>query len=901
MNAGERLFLLLLRLYPREFRTAYRDDLLAFFREDRGHLTHGAGPLRPIRFWIATLVDLVRSVWRARIGRAGVAAGSPAPRFTPGARLHTDVRYAWRALKASRGVTLSALAVLTLGIGASTTIFSVVDAVVLRGLPFDEPNRLLSVAEVDLTDGSPSTVAPQNYFEWLARQSAFETMGASANARFVLAEGDRAGETLRVVRITASLFDLLRVSPAIGRRFTERDEVTGAPNVALISDAFWRTRFHADPAAIGRPVVFETGTFTVIGVMPNGFTYPLGSPMVSRVDLWIPYVPGPNDRVRTPGRNYFLTVVGRLRPGATLEQASSQFLQIRDALAGEHPRWFADHGIVVRPLESSVIGPRTRAWMMLLLAAVGVVLVIACLNVANLLLARAAGRGREVALRSALGASRWDIARGLLVESLMLSLAGGACGVLFAFWGVDVLRSVLPENVPRLAEVSVDGRVLATAVTAAIGTGLLFGIVPALHASRPGVALALREGGRAQTSHNGERLRGALVVVEVALAVVLLAGSALFVASFLRVVRVDLGLDTDRVLMMSVVRGGSALLRAGGTQDDRVMRDQTMMLDARDRVRGVPGVQAVAVKAGGAPLSGSYMTVPVQLPDRTAPAFTGDDELMLHAVTPEYLDVLRLRFRRGRWFDARDARGAAPVIVLSDDAVRRYFGSADPLGRAILLDDTPYSVVGVVGNVRHTGPEVDVRAEGYIPYAQSNQGSATLVMRTTADEPFSLVPAVQAAVREVVPNARFLEPQTVDQQFARLVAQRKFNMAVLAIFGALALAIAAVGVYGLMAFLVAQRTREIGVRIALGAVPAGILRLVLRRASLLLLSGLLLGLTSAALLERLVRAFLYNAPPHDPRVYVAVACLLFGAGLVAALVPARRAARVDPLVALRAE
>lgn len=914
---GERAFRWLTRLYPRAFREQYADDLLAFFREDRQHPRYGTGPLRACRFWLATARDAARTALAQRTGRGGAFEATGRLRRAGGerragwtSRLAGDVRHAWRGLRATPGPTLSALAVLTLGIGAGTAIFSVVDAVALRGLPFPEADRLVAVQETWLPDdGSPMAAAWPNYADWQARQQVFDRMGASARAGRFTTTGDGPIQNLTALRVTSSLFDVLPVTPALGRRFLESDEQPGAPDVVIITDDLWRRRFGSDPDVIGRVMTFENGAREVVGVLPAGFVYPLGSVVVSAIDLWVPYVPTPRDVARDGGRTYSLTVVARLRGGVTVEQADQQMRRVRDGLADEHPHWFADVGIAVRAMQDSIVSERVRAWMLLLLAAVGGVLLVACLNVANLLLARALARGREVALRSALGASRGDLVRGLLVESLLLSLAGAAAGVLVAFWAVDLLRATLPEQLPRLSSIAVDVRVLGVTGAVAVLTGLVFGTLPAASFARGDVAGQLRLAGRTSTGERrGHRLRTGLVLAEVSVAVVLLAGAALFAASFARVAGIDLGLDTEGVVAFGVSprieHVPAPSLAIGERPDDaglaRLASSQAAIAHALDRVRAVPGVLAATAIGGGLPLSGSSMTMPLRVPGREAP-FTGDDEPFTHGATPDYLAVMGATLERGRWFTAEDVRGAPAVAVLSDVAAHRFF-DGDPIGRTFTFDgdDMPITVVGVIRGIRHGGPEAAVRPQVFVPYAQSDQPAADIVVRSAAGQA-ALVPQVQEAIRAAVPTALLYEPQTLARHFSRLTAQRRFNMVVLGLFGALALLIAAVGIYGLMAFLVAQRTREFGVRLALGAAPRGVLRLVLGRALWLVGLGLAIGLVLAVALERLVRAFLYEARPYDPAVYATVVVLLGLVGVAAALGPARRAARVDPIVALRAE
>jgi predicted permease len=640
----------------------------------------------------------------------------------------------------------------------------------------------------------------------------------------------------------------------------------------------------------------------IVGVMPEGFTYPIGSGLAGAVDIWMPVVPRPQDLVRDQGRTYNLSVVGRLRRGETLERADAQMRVIHASLATQYPDWFADRGILVRRLQDAVVGTRVRDWMLFLLGAVGFVLLIACLNVANLLLARATARAREVAVRSALGARRWDLSRALLVESLMLAMLGAIGGILLAFWAVTVLRATLPENLPRLAMVAVDFRVLGVTALASIATGVGFGMLPALHVGRADVAGTLRQSGRSHTSGSG-KLRTTLVGVEIASAVVLLTGAALFLASFIRVMRVDLGLDPRHVMAVSlapaIISSADLAPSAPSSARTEVVSAQTLTMAALERAKAVPGVTAISALTLGLPLSGNSLTASVVAPGRVEP-FTGEDELWLHGVGAGYLDVVRGRLLGGRWIADSDTSGSPPVVVLSEDAVRRYFGSREPIGQTIQIEGFARMVVGVVGNMRLAGPERPIQPEGYIPYLQTDQKNADLVFRTGPD-PAQVLPGLLAAIRAVVPKAAAGSAETIERHFGRIVAQRKFNMVVLVLFGVVAIVIAAVGIYGLMAHLVAQRTREIGVRIALGAAPARILEMVLRRATFLLSTGLAAGLLAAGALERFVRSFLFEAAPHDPRIYAAVAAALLVVGLAAAAGPARRAARVDPLVALRTD
>jgi predicted permease len=899
---GERVFGWLLLLYPREFRAQYGEDVLAFFRADRAHPKYGTGPMRPLHFWSATVRDLVRAAWRQRRRQRRERTARPHGIRMSLGRLSQDVRFAWRGLRASPGVTLAALTVLTLGIGAGTAIFSVVDAVVLRGLPFEQSSRLVRVSETDLETGRPSTVAPQNYADWLAMQDVFESIGAIAGAGTFVTR-DEPVEPLIALRATASLFDVLRVRPARGRALLPSDERPDAPPVAVISDALWRRRYHSDPSVLGRLLASRTGVVRIVGIMPPGFTYPVSvTASRSSVDLWVPFTWTDAMVVRGQARNYLMSVVARLAPGVSVDDASRRMTAIRDVLAAKHPGWFADHGVLVRRLQDAIIGASVRSWMFLLLGAVGVVLVMACLNVAHLLVARAVGRGPELAVRAALGASRWDLARLLLVQSLLLSFLGAVAGVLAAVWGVELLRATLPGSVPRLADVAVDARVLTVAGLVALASGALFGTIPALEASRPDVITLLGRAGRSQVGGRvSRRIRSVLVVVEVALAVVMLAGAALFASSFHRVSTVELGFDPARVLSFLDGHMSTSHL-VPPSADDRVavQGGHVRIADAIARIAAIPGVVTVSAMQGGTPLSGSYVTVPVQHADGRTPPFTGPDEVVVRSVDASYLDVLKGSLVQGRWIHETDRAGTEPVVVVNEEAARRYFGAREAVGARILMGDYVRTVIGVVESMRWRGPETEINPEAFIPFAQTAHPGAQLLVRV-ADESPRLVQAIQEAVRGAMPGTTVNAPIALERNYAALIAQRRFNMIVLGLFGLVAVAIAAIGIYGLMAFVVAQRRREFGVRVALGAVPSGLLATVIGGALRLMVAGLVPGLMVAALLEGYIRSFLFDARPHDPIVYGGVAVLLLASGVLAAVGPARRATRVDPLVALRSE
>lgn len=887
---------LLARALDRADRDAWMGDLHEEFRaQSRRH-----GEQQARRWYRRHVRQSLRHAVRARIARRRNDRQRPLgerPPLRPFGGLAQDLKYAIRSLRSTPTFTIVALTVLSLGIGATTAIFSVVDGVALRGLPFPDSGRLAVIWEPRASRAGGTAVPIADLVDWQSQQRLFtELAGYQGGNALVLRDRSGPAESVRAGQITANLFGVLRVPPALGRSFSADDARHDEGHVALLSDAFWRRHFGADPDIVGKTIAFETGTWTIVGVMPPGFTYPL--PATRPMDMWTLYVPPANELTRTPSRHTTsnLQVVGRLKRGVPLEAARADIEAITNRAKVAFPSWFGDRGVAVQFLQDAIVGP-AKSWMLLLLASVTFVPLIACVNVANLQIARAASRSRDVAVRSALGASRWRILRGLFTESLLLSAAGTALGVAFAVWGVHVLRTSLPANLPRLDEVAVNYRVLAAAAFTAIAVAV--GVTP-IWQSPARLGSSLRESGRSGGVGAARgRLRTGLLIAEVALAVVLLVGSGLFITSFVTLMRVDLGFDLDHVL--SIDLSPSTRIRGG---------DMTPIVGpiaaAFDAVRQLPGIQSTALVSGTPPLIGGVDRSSVTVPGK--PPFNDpDDAPDDKSITPAYFNVLGVPLVAGRFFTDDDlADGAAPVIILNDIAAARYFGQANPIGMTIGVSggDIPsFTVVGVVRAIRLQGPETEARPEIYLPLNwHHGRGSPvmTLLMRTVGS-PAAFAPTARFAVKAGAPTLTMPEPMAYADLFGKLVAQRKFNMVVLALFGLLAITIAAAGIYGVMAHLVEQRTQEIGVRLALGAAPVRVLRMVLSRAAWCLAAGLAIGLAGGWMLSQSVRSFLFRIDAHDVRVYIAAAAVLMAAGLAAALIPARRAARVDPVIALRAQ
>jgi putative ABC transport system permease protein len=817
--------------------------------------------------------------------------------------MRDDLKAALRSLNASKTFTVVALIVLALGIGASTAIFSVVDAVVLRGLPFDEHDRLVAVGErrplgpIPQPNRDPagvSSIAPQNYFDWAAQQQVFESMAAIAGGNFTLREPGAEPEDLRGQRVTAGFFTVLRVQPSLGRAFAVEHETDGNHRVAVLSDGLWRRRFGGDPNVIGRAIPLEGGSYEVIGVMPPEFEYPIGS--ARPTEMWVPYVVPPDERTRNPQyRSVYLSSIARLKPGVTVQQAQAQIDQIAAALREAHPEWNKDNFAGVRPLRDHMVGANTKSWMLMLLGAVGIVLLIACANVANLLLARATGREREIGIRAALGAGRWRIVRQLMVESVLLSMLGTVIAILLAWWAINLLRTSMPEGVPRVAAIALDVRVLGAAAVLSVLTGILFGIFPALQLSRPDLTNALKEGTRGGgTSRARQLMRSVLVVSEVALAVVLLVGAALFIGSFVTLIRINPGFDPSNVLTIGISPRVQTGLVKGPAPDNGAFFEQII-----ERVAQTPGVVHASAISGGMPLGGSMSITTMTVPGKKIEP-SADDGISIRRVTPKYHEALRIPLRAGRHFTDLDRKGAPNVVIINESAAKKYFSGENAVGRTVLFGKEEWTVVGVVGDVYQSSLEMEPRTEAYTPMSQSRAAFAELVIRTSGD-PYDVLSAVKSAVLQVLPDVPLRNIRTMEELISRRIAQRKLNMLLLGLFGLLGLVISAVGIYGVMAYTVSQRTREIGVRMALGATRFTVVAMVMRQASLLVVVGLVIGAIGAWRLSAIAQRFLFQLDTHDPRAFVAAVLTLALAGLIAAAIPARRAAAVDPMEALRSE
>jgi putative ABC transport system permease protein len=898
----------ILRLYPSRFRHRFGGEILESVRSELEESIEAGGGA----FVAASARELAQAA-------AGVV---PQHRLERARRrrltfkeslMHTfrsalaDVRFAVRSLSQSPAFTVVAVGVLALAIGAGTAIFSVVDAVVLRGLPFDGHDRLAAVLEQDIrrpqTFGGGRTTL-QTFLDWRERQQSFERLALVGSTRFWVPSATGEPMEIHGQRVSHEFFETLRARPLLGRGFTIEEESSGRHRVVVLSHGFWQQRFGGTGDIVGRTIDLSDESWEVVGVMPPGFAWPVAAEHATAV--YVPPRIQEGDRTRVnAGRNYNWLSIGRLKPGVSFAQAQDEMSRIMAALEAEHPEWMADQRARVVALHSHIAGD-ARGWMLLLLGAVLLVLLIACANVANLMLARYTVKARELGIRAALGATRWRLVRGLLVEGLVLSSAGAALGVLAAHGGVAVLRAWLPPELPRLASVAIDFRVLAAAAGAAIATGVIFGVLPALQSSRPDIVRVLGDGGRSMTAGRGGRLRSALVIAEVAIAVLLLVGAGLFTASFIQLMRVDQGFDYRNLIAITVgVRADPAALAAARTPEERrqvlaaAAARAGAYFEAMEAAIGpVPGVAGIEQVTGGVPLTGSWGRVSVSLPGRGDMTLDDDNDIDLRSVSAGYLQLLGVPLREGRSLRDEDNRhGSEKVIVINEAAARKYWPGARALGQRLSVGGDERLVVGIVGDIRTLGPESPARQEAYRPIGSPS--SATLVIRTLRD-PHEVLPGVKAAIWSVNPDQRlFGDTFTLEGHMDRMIAQRRFSMALLSLLGALGLVIAAAGVYGVMAYAVSQRTQEIGVRMALGARPSDVMAMILRQAALLVGLGLALGTAVAWYASAGAQAFLFRMASNDLRVFAAAVAVLAASGLVACVLPARRAARVDPLIALR--
>ena len=802
-----------------------------------------------------------------------------------------DIRFAIRTIRKQRGTSIVAVVCLALGIGANTAIFSVVRTVLLESLPYQDPTRIVRIFETANFGGTRGTgsVSVPDFLDWRAEQRSFVDIAAYSAGSADLA-GDGNPERIRAIRATANLFNVLGAPASLGRVFVSGEDQPGQNPVVVLSDGFWRRRFGGDRAVLGKLVSLDNTMYTVVGVMPPAFDFPI-API--HYDVWIPLVWTPTN-VKQRG-NHWMSVVGRLKPGVDSAAATAQMATIAQRIARDFPNEQKDRGIQINSLNGVVVG-RVRTPLLMLLGAVGLVLLIACANVANLLLARASGRRREVAIRTALGAERGRLVRQFLTESVLLAAAGGLLGLAVAHWGLAGILAYAATALPRAAGIHLNGAVLAFVAGVSLLTGIGFGLVPALRASQSDLREDLSESaGRTGTGRKHHRTLRGLIVAEMALSLVLLVGAGLLIRGFIALMSTDPGLRPDHVLTFHVAAP------AGRLPDS--VRYVQFYGPVLQRLRGLPGVGDVAATTI-IPIQNFGVNGNFQIVGRPEETDLGKQPFAEYrVVSSNYFRTMGIAMVRGREFTDQDAAGAPLVAIVNDEFVRRYFPNEDPIGKQIFAwNDKPSTIVGVARSVRQMSLDQAPRTELYVaaPQAPGNLFDVSYALRTQAN-PESLMPSVRAALRDIAPDQPIFLVKTMNDVISDSLQSRKLTLSLLAIFASLALLLSAAGVYGVMSYAVSQRQREIGIRMALGARASNVARMILSEAGTLAAIGLAIGLVAAALLTRVLSSMLYGVGAHDPVTFVAVALLLVGVALAASLVPALRAARVDPLRAMRIE
>ena len=808
--------------------------------------------------------------------------------------LGQDLRYSIRGLRRHTGFSLAAILTLALGIGACTAIFSVVQAVVLQPLPYPASERLVFLWEQDKS-GAQSNVGYPTVADWRSQSHSFEAIAAVGDWNPTLS-GVGDPQALRGARVNSDFFRVLGIKPYLGRSFSEQEDRPNMPLVAIISYELWQRSFNRDLSIIGRPVLISGVERTVIGVMPPDFQ-PLLNPLKKRVEIWRPL--GYEGEQAPACRSCrHLRAIARIREGVTAEQARAELATLQQRIVQQHPNDYSSSGVMLTPLRDE-FGGGVKSILFLLFGAVGFVMLIACANVANLMLVRTASRRKEIALRLALGASRTRILGQLLTESLVLAVAGGGLGLLVTMFAMDWLLSMAPSTIPRIEQIRISPTVLVFALGLSFLTSILFGILPALSAARTDLLTDLKQGGRSSAGVSNRALRSALVIADVALAMILLAGAGLMLKSMARVLEVPSGISPDNVLTMKLSLFGSDF--AGADGNPRIVSTFRQSLE---RISQLPGVTAAGA-VSQLPLSGDFDMFGVRIKDKPVANPEDAPSAFRYGVTPGYLEAMGIPVYRGRTLTAQDNEKAQPVVVINQLFASRVWPGEDAIGKQVQLGspEKPWrTVVGIVGDVRHQGLDAPQKLQVYVPEAQWFDPDSEMVLAIrTAGAPSSVAAAARQAVWSVNRNVRITDVAMMNEVIATSVAQRRFPMMLLTLFAVAALLLAALGLYGLIAYSVAQRTTEIGVRIALGARPRQVLQLVLGRGFFLVGIGVLIGVGGALALRRLLAGFLFEIKPTDPATLVSAALVLIVVALLACLIPARRATRVDPLVALRYE
>jgi putative ABC transport system permease protein len=807
--------------------------------------------------------------------------------------LFQDLRYGLLMLAKNPGVTAVAVLTLALGVGANTAMFSVVNGVLLRPLPYPQPERIVEISRTFRGQSSEANFNALEFEFWKEHRTPFSALAADVGVGFNLA-GAGQPERIKALRVSTEYFNVLGVRPALGRNFRREEDRLGGPNVVILSNGLWKRAFGAEPQALGRSVLLDGDPYTIIGVMPPGFE------VIPPMDLWTTL--GQVAETTGVGGNY--EILGRLKPGGSRQQADSYLA----TLAGPFVKQFAhSHGMTEQVAKETsiasfpyrqVLTGDHRKPLLVLFGAIGFVLLIACVNVANLQMARSAARNREIAIRSFLGAGRPRILRQLLTENVLLALLGAAFGLLFAVWTLHFLITMTPTELPRATQVSLDGRALGFTALVAVAAGILFGLAPALQASRPDLNESLKESGdRGATSRH--RLGSALVAGEVALSLVLLVGSGLLIFTFINLLRTDPGFDPNRVLSLQIWTTGSGQKSAGELA--------AFYHRALEQVKAIPGVENASVIAAGLPLERGGNTGVRLLSQKDSKWFSSD----YREISPEYFRTMGVPLLAGRFFTDQDSADSAKVVIINAAMARKQFPGRNPVGEHLAVfefAETEREIVGVVGDVK-SYLNAPVPESVFIPVAQASYAAdqlfqgwfPTCIIVRTAQQPMAVAHAVENALRNSDPDLPIGEVRPMDEVLAHSIAFQRFLMTLMTFFGIMALVLAAVGIYGVISYSVTQRTHEVGVRMALGATRAKVLAMIVWQGLRLALFGTALGLAGAMALDRVIASMLYGVQPSDGVTLAAAALVLMGVALAACYIPARRATRVDPMVALRYE
>ncbi|MEK6281447.1 MAG: ABC transporter permease [Acidobacteriota bacterium] len=799
--------------------------------------------------------------------------------------LWQDLKHAVRMLLKYPAYTSIAVITLALGIGANSVMFSAVNAVLLRPLPYKTPERLVAVESFNSRSGNPSAggVSPADFRDWQDQSRSFEQLAVYSGTAVDL-PGEERTESIVGARVSVGFFPVFGVEPILGRAFAPEEELSNGPQVLILSYRLWQRRFGSDPSVVGKGVKTSQGQATVVGVMPPSFRFP------SYAELWTP-LPRDGREMQLRAERYF-SAVGRLKEGSSLNVTRAEMETIASRLESAHPKDNQNWSVQLTPWRD-YLARDSRTALLILMGAVGLMLLIACVNVANLLLVRAAARRKEIAIRLALGAGRWHLIRQLLTESLLLSLAGGAGGLLLAVWGKGMIFGLLPTSnwtfsslIAIRDDARIDGTVLLFTLLVSTLTCLIFGLIPSWQATRPGVNECLKEGGHGAEARLHQRTRGALVVAEIALALVLLAGAGLLIRSFMRLQSVDLGYDPRGLMTMTLPL----------PQQNRAL----FARQVREEVARTPGVESASLMSfftfGG-------LRFPFNIEGRPLPA--GDESSRYSAISPDYFRTLKTTLRAGREFTDRDTPQTPPVAIINETLARTYFAGEDPIGKKLVVSylgqRVPREIVAIVGDIKQDEPNQKTNPEIFVPFEQQPWFFSSLVVRSVNRDPLTVRGAVQRAIWSVSKDLPAAKAETLEQTLSDQIAAPRLYTVLLGAFSAVALILAAVGIYGVMSYVASQRTHEIGIRMALGAQPKDILKLIIRNGMFVALVGVAIGLAGAFAVTRLMAGLLFGVAATDSLTFVSVSVGLIAVALLACYIPARRATKVDPLVALRYE